>query len=124
VPRPGELAARAEPVHDGIRIVAYAGPFDSIDQLKGVAKDVRAVLGDGVIALAIDADEPQLFVTVSDDLVARGLSAGELVRTAVARIDGKGGGRAEMAQGRGENRDGLPAALDAIRVAVRDRLAT
>jgi alanyl-tRNA synthetase len=124
VPRPGELASRAEAVDGAARLVTYAGPFESIDQLKGVAKDVRATLGDGVIALALDADEPQLFVTVSDDLVARGLSAGELVRDAVARIDGKGGGRPQMAQGRGTNRAGLPAALDAIRVAVRDRLAT
>jgi alanyl-tRNA synthetase len=124
LPRPGELAAQAEPVHDGARLVAYAGPFESIDQLKGVAKDVRSALGDGVIALALDAEEPQLFVTVSDDLVARGISAGELVRDAVARLDGKGGGRPQMAQGKGANREGLPAALDSIRVAVRDRLAT
>ncbi|HEY3523149.1 MAG TPA: alanine--tRNA ligase [Candidatus Limnocylindrales bacterium] len=124
VPKPGELAKAAEAVDGGTRLVAYAGPFESIDQLKGVAKDVRAVLGDGVIALALDADEPQLFVTLSDDLVARGLSAGDLVRTAVERIDGKGGGRPQMAQGKGSSREGLGDALDAIRVAVRDRLAT
>ena len=33
---------------------------------------------------------------------------------AAAHIDGKGGGRPEMAQGKGTRRDGLPAALDAI----------
>ncbi len=124
LPKPGELAARAEPVHDGVRLVAFAGPFESIDQLKGVARDVRGALGDGVIALGLDAVEPQVFVTVSEDLVARGVSAGDLVRVAVAPIEGRGGGRPEMAQGKGANREGLPAALDAIRVAVRDRLAT
>jgi alanyl-tRNA synthetase len=124
LPKPGDLAHRAEAVDGGTKLVAYAGPFESIDQLKGVAKDVRGVLGEGVIALGLDAEEPQLFVTLSDDLVARGLSAGDLVRTAVAKIDGKGGGRPEMAQGRGSDREGLPSALDAIRLAVRDRLAT
>ena len=74
--------------------------------------------GSGVIALALDADEPQLFVTVSEDLVARGISAGDLVRTAVAAIDGRGGGRPEMAQGKGSRREGLPDALAAVRAAV------
>jgi alanyl-tRNA synthetase len=115
LPKPGELAARAEDVADGIRLVAHAGAFESVDAMKGVAKDVRGVLGSGVIALGLDAEEPQIFVTVSDDLAARGISAGDLVRAAVAEIDGKGGGRPEMAQGKGTRREGLPDALAAVR---------
>jgi len=115
VPKPGELATRAEDVAPGVRLVAFAGPYGSIDELKGAAKDLRGVLGSGVIALGLDADEPQLFVTVSDDLVARGVSAGDLVREAMAALDGRGGGRAEMAQGKGTRRDALPAALDVVR---------
>ena len=86
--------------------------------LKSAAKDVRGALGSGVIALALDADEPQVFVTVSEDLVGRGLSAGELVKAAVAAIDGKGGGRPEMAQGKGSRREGLNEAMEAIRAAL------
>jgi alanyl-tRNA synthetase len=115
LPKPGELATRAEDVAPGVRLVAFAGPYGSIDELKGAAKDLRGALGSGVIALALDADEPQLFVTVSDDLVARGISAGDLVREATAAIDGRGGGRPEMAQGKGTRRDALPAALDVVR---------
>ena len=55
-----------------------------------------------------------MFVTVSDDLVARGIAAGDLVRTAAAHIDGKGGGRPEMAQGKGTRATASPAALEAI----------
>jgi alanyl-tRNA synthetase len=121
VPKPGELAARAEEVSPGVRLVSYAGPFGSIDELKGAAKDVRGVLPSGVIALALDDDEPQLFVTVSDDLVAQGVAAGALVRDAVARLDGKGGGRPEMAQGKGTKREGLAEALATIRTALTDR---
>ena len=120
LPRPGELAARAEEIRPGVRLVSYAGPYESIEALKGAAKEVRASLGPGVIALGLDADEPQLFVTVSDDLVARGVAAGDLVRTAVAAIDGRGGGRPEMAQGKGTRRDGLTAALAAVGDALRD----
>jgi alanyl-tRNA synthetase len=115
LPKPGDLVARAETVDGDVRLVAFAGPYESIDALKSAAKDLRGVLGSGVIALGLDADEPQLFVTVSDDLVGRGIAAGELVREAMAAIDGRGGGRPEMAQGRGTRREGLPAALDAVR---------
>jgi alanyl-tRNA synthetase len=118
VPRPAELAAAAREVAPGIRLVAHAGPWASIDVLKAAAKETRALLPSGVIALALDADEPQLFVGVSDDLVTRGVAAGELVRAAMEHLDGKGGGRPEMAQGRGSRRDGLPAALEAIGAAL------
>ncbi len=118
VPKAADLVARAEEVAPAVRLVLQAGPWESIDAVKSAAKEVRALLGPGVIALALDADEPQLFVTVSDDLVARGLSAGDLVRAAIAAVDGRGGGRPEMAQGKGTRRDGLPDALATVRAAV------
>ncbi len=114
-PKPGDLAAGAVEVAPGVRLVAAAVPSDSMDALKATARDLSAVLGSGVIALALDADEPQLFVTVSDDLVARGISAGDLVNAAMPALSGRGGGRANMAQGRGTRRDGLADALVAIR---------
>jgi alanyl-tRNA synthetase len=54
-------------------------------------------------------------VTVSDDLVGRGISAGDLVTAAMPAIAGRGGGRPGMAQGRGTHRAGLSEALAAIR---------
>ena len=117
---PGTIAESAEEVVPGVRLVTHVGGYESIDTLKAAAKDVRGVLGSGVIALAMDDDQPQIFVTVSDDLVAQGISAGELVRRAVVPLGGKGGGRPEMAQGRGAGRDNLPAALEAVRAALRN----
>ena len=73
--------------------------------------------------MGLDADEPQLFVTVSDDLVARGIAAGPLVQTAVTSIDGRGGGRPEMAQGKGTRREGLGDAIAAVRAAAANRAA-
>jgi alanyl-tRNA synthetase len=122
LPKPGELASAAEEVSPGVRVVSFAGPYLSIDALKGAAKDLRGVLGSGVIALGLEAEEPQLFVTVSDDLVSRGVSAGDLVREAVAAIGGKGGGRPEMAQGKGTRREGLTDALATVAAAVRSRV--
>jgi alanyl-tRNA synthetase len=112
---PEKIAAAAEEVAPGVKLVASVTGFEAMEDVKRLALEVRKSLPSGVIALGLDADEPQLFVTVSDDLVERGLRAGDLVREAVARIDGKGGGRPEMAQGKGARREGLADALETIR---------
>ena len=44
----------------------------------------------------------------------RGISAGELVKVAMKSMEGRGGGRPEMAQGMGSRRDGIASALAAI----------
>jgi alanyl-tRNA synthetase len=122
-PTAAGLAGGAEVLAPGASFVGAVLDLESIDVLKGLAKDVRAFLPSGVIALGLDAEEPQLFVTVSPDLVARGLSAGALVQAVVGGIDGRGGGRPEMAQGKGTHREGLRDAIAAVRSAVSDRAA-
>jgi alanyl-tRNA synthetase len=121
-PKPGDLRDRVESF-DGISIVTLAAPFESPDAMKGYAKDLRSALGANVIALALDSDEPQIFVTVDETAVAKGVSAGELVSVAVAKIDGKGGGRPEMAQGRGTKRAGIADAIEAIRSATAEAVS-
>ncbi len=114
--RPIDVARTAAEV-DGIRVAAYAGPFEDQEQMKRWARDLRGALGSGVVAVGMEADEPVLFVTVSDDLVDR-VSAADLVRAGVPAIEGRGGGRPAMAQGRGARRAGLGEALERVRAAV------
>ncbi|MGD0017674.1 MAG: alanine--tRNA ligase [Candidatus Limnocylindrales bacterium] len=114
MPKPADLAARAEEVAPGVKLVAHSGSFDSPEQWKGFVKEIRAALGSGVIAIAFDAEAPQIFVTVSPDLLERGISAGELVKVAMGPMEGRGGGRPEMAQGMGTRREGVASALTAI----------
>lgn len=113
-PRPREVAAAATPVGD-VLLALHAAPFPSMDEAKAFAREIRDALPSGVVAVLLEDDEPQVFITVSADLVSRGLSAGELVRAAVEPLDGKGGGRPEMAQGKGTRRAGIAAAMDALR---------
>jgi alanyl-tRNA synthetase len=120
LPRPGDLANQAEEPAPGVRLVAAAIPYDSMDALKAAARDLNGILGSGVVALALDADEPQLFVTVTDDLVEKGISAGELVAAAMPALGGRGGGRPSMAQGRGTRRAGLPQALADLRARLKN----
>jgi alanyl-tRNA synthetase len=111
-----QAAARAAELLQKGALVSYTGGFRSMDDLKAWAKEVRSTLGSGVIAAALEDDEqPQLFVTVSDDLVAEGLSAADLVREAVTESGGKGGGRPEMAQGRLPESAALQGAMQKLR---------
>ncbi len=72
-PKPGELAARSRGGRAGRspRGRGAAVRLDGRAEGRGQGRPARSS-APGVIALALDADEPQLFVTVSDDLVARG----------------------------------------------------
>ncbi len=109
-------AARAAEALARGRFVAFAGTFGSMDELKSWARQVREGLGSGIIAAGLeDPEEPQLFVTVSDDLVAQGLHAGDLVRDALTESGGKGGGRPQMAQGRLLRARDLPEAMQRLR---------
>ncbi len=122
VPKPAELASRAEEVAPGVRLVVATVPYESMDALKAASKEVRVALGSGVIAMFLDAEAPQVWVTVSDDLVDRGLSAGDLVKVAAGPLGAKGGGRPQMAQGMGTRRDGLAEAEAAVRSSIAERL--
>jgi alanyl-tRNA synthetase len=122
IPKTAELLALAGEIAPGVALVTFSGPFESIEAMKGAARDLRGIMPSGVIALGLEADEPHIFVTVSADLVERGLAAGDLVQRAVTRFGGRGGGRPEMAQGKGSRREGLGAALDEVRQGLRSQL--
>ncbi|HJP88437.1 MAG TPA: alanine--tRNA ligase [Candidatus Limnocylindrales bacterium] len=117
VPKPADLRDKVESI-DGVSLLTLAAPFENTDAMKGYAKDLRSALRPNIIALALDGDEPQVFVTADETAVGKGISAGDLVKVAVAKIDGKGGGRPEMAQGRGTKREGVGEALAVIREVV------
>jgi alanyl-tRNA synthetase len=47
IPKPGDLRARVEEVAPGISFLAYAGPFESIEAMKGFAKDLQPLVAGG-----------------------------------------------------------------------------
>ena len=116
LPKPGELAGRAEEVAPGVRARRLRRPVrvDRRDEGRGEGPP-RALSAPGVIALGLDADEPQLFVTVSDDLVGRGhrrrrpRPRGERGdRRPRRRPAGDGPGQGHPARGSGRGPDGHP----------------
>jgi alanyl-tRNA synthetase len=68
------------------------------------------------IMLASAIDQKVTFVSaVSDDLIAKGLKAGDWVKQVAAVAGGGGGGRPQMAQGSGKDPTAIPAALEKAR---------
>jgi alanyl-tRNA synthetase len=70
---------------------------EAVDMLKKKAKSAAIVLGFD------DEDRATLLAGVTDDLVAKGLKAGDIVKEIAPIVDGGGGGRPQMAQAGGKN---------------------
>jgi len=117
------LIAQAEAV-DGVQLLVARVAAASSDDLRPMADRLRAKLGSSVVALGADVEgRPVLLVAASDDVVARGLRADEIVREAAKLVGGGGGGRPQLAQAGGRDVSRLDDALAAAREAARGRLA-
>jgi alanyl-tRNA synthetase len=68
-----------------------------------------------------DGQKANFVAAVSDDMVAKGLKAGEWVKQAAAVAGGGGGGRPQMAQGSGKDPAKIPDALEVARQFARSR---
>ena len=70
--------------------------------------------GVAVIASVNSAGKPMIVSTVTDDLVEKGLHAGELVKFVAAPLGGSGGGRPTFAQAGGKDAEKLEDALATV----------
>ncbi len=117
-----QLAAKAVSV-DGIPVVAAQVPDAELPTLREMSDHLRNKLGSSVVVLAtVIEGKPQLIVAVTDDLVKRGLHAGELVKSVARLVGGGGGGRPTLAQAGGRDASRLPAALAQVPDLVRQQL--
>jgi alanyl-tRNA synthetase len=117
-----DLAAGAEDV-GGVALVAVSAP-DGIagNDLRALASDVRTRLGSrpGVVALfSADGAKVSFVVATTSAARDRGLAAGKLVPSFAPAVGGRGGGKPDLAQGGGTEPAGVPAAVQALRAAVR-----
>ena len=89
------------------------------DNLRLIALDLRARNSNTIVALTSVVDEKiVLVVAVSDDARQSGVKAGALVKLGSAILGGGGGGKDDFAQGGGSDRSKIPAALEAIELAI------
>ena len=86
------------------------------DAVKNIAFQLRGQITENLFFVAGTEAEgkPMLTVMLSDNLVAGGLKAGNLVKEAAKLIQGGGGGQPHFATAGGKNADGLNAAIDKV----------
>ena len=116
-----DLAAAAVDV-GGIKVLAAELEGADAKSLRAAVDQWKQKLGDAVVLLAsVEEGKVSLVAGVSGAAAAQ-LKAGDLVADIASRVGGKGGGRADMAQGGGTDVAALPAALQALQGVVRARL--
>jgi alanyl-tRNA synthetase len=115
-------AAGAEQIGK-VRVVAQrmAGGMSAAD-LRTLVGDIRGKLGGdpAVVALIAEGENDSVPFVVAVNPAAQdlGLRANELVKQLGAAVDGRGGGKADLAQGSGKGAAGIDAALAALRAEI------
>lgn len=101
--------------HAGIPVISARVPVGRRDALRQLADQLRDRQASLVVVLgAVFDGKPALLASVTPDVVKRGLKAGDLIREIAPLVDGRGGGRPDLAEAGGKNPDGLDAALAAV----------
>jgi alanyl-tRNA synthetase len=117
-----DLLQSAEEV-SGVPVIAERVAIQERGDLRQLADRLRDRQQSGVVVLGAVVDEkPALLAMVSADLVGRGLKAGDVIREIAQHVDGRGGGRPDLAEAGGKNPAGLDKALAAVRGTVESAL--
>ena len=99
---------------NGIKVLAVELAAESPGELRESADRIRDRLKSGIVLVgAKNRDKAMLVCEVTKDLTDR-FRAGDIIRALSGMVEGKGGGRPEMAQGGGNRPEKLEAALEAL----------
>jgi alanyl-tRNA synthetase len=126
--RTADLAGRARrladaaPREDGVAVVVERADGLAPDDLRRLAAEIRGALGAGAVVVvgAANDGKAQLIGTVSDDLVARGVSARGVLADAARTVGGGAGGGDDLAQAGGRDAGRIDEALAIAARAARD----
>ena len=106
---------------DGATVIGIRG-MRLPELVKNLAFTIRTRSPKATIFVAATSDpagKPLLTVAMTDDMVAAGYNASQLVREAAKNIKGGGGGQPGFAQAGGKDADGLEAAFRSIMTAIK-----
>ncbi len=101
---------------NGIKFLGIS--LDGVDMngLRNLGDELKEKLGSGVVVIASVADgKVNLIATATDDVVAKGVHAGNIIKAAAPKVGGGGGGRPNMAQAGGKNPSGVKEAIETAR---------
>ena len=107
----------------GIPLLTATLPDANSDTLRQMSDRFRQRYPSGIAVLASIIDgRPLLVISMSEDLVKRGLHAGELAKYLAAPLGGSGGGRPTLAQAGGKDASHLENALMSANQWIRSKI--
>ena len=96
----------------GVKLLATSVAGVDMNGLRDLGDQLKEKLGQGVVVIASDADgKVNLIAMATDEAMAKGAHAGNLIKGIAALVGGGGGGRPNMAQAGGKNPAGIPDAV-------------
>ena len=96
----------------GVKLLATSVEGVDMNGLRDLGDQLKAKLGEGVVVLASSAnDKVNLIAMATDEAMAKGAHAGNLIKGIAGLVGGGGGGRPNMAQAGGKNPAGIPEAI-------------
>ena len=117
-----DLGSQARDV-DGIKVLAARLEGFDAKALRDAMDRLKQQLGDAVIVLAGTEGGKAALVAGVSGAAAGKVKAGDLLGDVARQVNGKGGGRPDMAQGGGDDGPALVAALERVPAWVGERLA-
>ncbi|MHB0945707.1 MAG: alanine--tRNA ligase [Sedimentisphaerales bacterium] len=102
------------------------GSFESaaIDEVRQAVDMLKTKAGSAAVVFGFaEGDKVVLLAGVSDDLIKKGLKAGDIVKEIAPIVDGGGGGKPQMAQAGGKNPKKLPQALARATEYIKEKLS-
>jgi len=101
---------------NGVNVYKLNLPHIPIEMIKDIGFQLKAQFSENMFFVAgtnING-KPSITVMLSEDLVKKGLHAGNMVREASKHIQGGGGGQSHFATAGGKNLEGLSNAIESI----------
>ncbi|MDF1498917.1 MAG: alanine--tRNA ligase [Anaerolineales bacterium] len=108
---------------EGVPVLTGIIPDGNAETLRELSDRFRANHDTSAVVLATIAEnKPLIIAALSDDLVERGLHAGELVKAAARIMGGGGGGKPSLGQAGGKDPEKLSEALAMVPAWIREHL--
>ena len=116
-----EILSQKQQINDIAVICANIKDADA-NTLKTMGDQLKIKLGSGVVVLASGkGDKVNLIAMATDDVVKKGIHAGNIVKAAAACCGGGGGGRPNMAQAGGKDASKIEQALQKAKEVIQQQ---
>ncbi len=107
----------------GVKLLAASVDGVDMNGLRDLGDQLKAKLGEGVVVLASSMDgKVNLVAMATDEAMAKGAHAGNLIKGIAGLVGGGGGGRPNMAQAGGKNPEGIQQAIEQSKAVLEGQL--